>query len=137
MSKLPPPPIVPARSSVFLGGRAVSLAELHSRYPVLQPFVAETSFEDGESVFPTQEEAFRYVFRHAEGDMLHSVQALNSEIACFNSEFPDGSASRIAAFHALGSVIGHPDYLRLRLAPVDPERLNMLARLDWEGKEEE
>jgi hypothetical protein len=119
MDDLPAPPIVPAKRSLTLGGRAVPVTELRARFPVLQPFVAETSFEDGDTVFPTQDEACRYVFRHAIGSLAAEIEALNADIARFNSEFPEGSPDRIAAFHALGSVIGRADYVTLRLTPVD------------------
>ncbi|HEX8124437.1 MAG TPA: hypothetical protein VF548_02540 [Allosphingosinicella sp.] len=119
MREAPPPPIVPARRDVILGGRAVPVAELRQQFPVLQVFVEETSFEDGDTVFPTQEEACRYVFRHARDRMRPEVEALNADIEAFRRRFPEGTADRISAFQALGSVIGHPDYVKLRLTPVD------------------
>jgi hypothetical protein len=54
--------------------------------------------------------------------MRAEVEALNADIEAFSRRFPEGSADRIAAFHALGSVIGHPDYVALRLMPMDPEQ---------------
>ncbi len=130
MNNMRPPPIVSADRSVMLGGRAVAVAEFRARFPVLQPFVAETSFEDGDTVFPTQEEACRYVFRDAAERLTQEVEALNAEIEQFNQAFPEGSADRVAAFHALGSVIGHPDYVALRLTPLTPEDVAALAQSD-------
>lgn len=119
MREAPPPPVVPAKKNVILGGLEIPITELRKQFPVLQPFVEETSFEDGDTVFPTQEEAYRYAFRHAPNGMRREVEALNADIELFNRRFPEGSADRIAAFQALGSVTGHPDYVRLRLTPVD------------------
>jgi hypothetical protein len=119
MREAPPPPIVPARRDVVLGGRVVPVAELRQQFPVLQAFVEETSFEDGDTVFSTQEEACRYVFRRSRDRMRPEVEALNADIEAFSRRFPEGSADRITAFQALGSVIGHPDYVKLRLTPVD------------------
>jgi len=63
------------------------------------------------------------VFRHALGRVRQEVEVLNAEIKRFSEEFPEDSAVRIAAFHILGSVIGRPDYVALRLTPVDPAGL--------------
>lgn len=119
MREAPPPPIIAPKTHVVLGGWAVAIAELRKQFPVLQPFVEETSFEDGDLVFPTQEEACRYVFRDAPNGMRRQVEALNADSELFNRHFPYGGADRIPAFQALGSVTGHPDYVELRLTPVD------------------
>jgi hypothetical protein len=118
MREAPPPPIVPAKRDVVLGGRAVPVVEFRKQFPVLQPFVEATSFEDGASIFPTQEQACRYVFRDS-ADMRLEVEALNADITSFTHQFPQGSADRILAFSTLGSVIDDPGYIELRLTPVD------------------
>jgi hypothetical protein len=123
MREAPPPPIVPEKRRVVLKGRAVLVDELRRRFPILHRFVEETSFEDGDTVFPTQEEGCRYVFRNAPEGIRAAVEALNADIHHFDAEFPRGSPDRIAAFKALGSVIGSADYAELRLSQVDPRRI--------------
>lgn len=120
--KIVPPPIVRPPKFVLLKGKNVSIAELRKRFPNLHKLISETSFQDGDQVFPTQEEACLYSFREAGENLSEEVRILNEEIVTFRREFPD-DPDRTIAFVVLGSIISGPSYINLRLTPISLERL--------------